>query len=152
MSQGSSFLPGEIIAAFLYAQLEEAEKLTTKRLDIWKKYHDGFKESEVRGFLSRPDYSKDVKHNGHMYYILLNTQKERDEFIDKMGEKGIHCVFHYIPLHNSEFSIKKGWYKGEMPTTEDLASRIVRLPFWIGVEEYQDYILENAIKIASNLN
>ena len=82
------------------------------------------------------------QHNAHMYYIILNSSKERDQFIKFMNRNDIMCVFHYIPLHSSPYGLKVGRFQGELKITDSISSCIVRLPFWIGIEEYQTYIIE----------
>jgi dTDP-4-amino-4,6-dideoxygalactose transaminase len=98
---GSSFLPGEIIAAFLWAQLQEAHNITDRRLRIWNQYHSAFESAEASGRIRRPVIPSDCIHNAHMYYILLNDRKDRDSFISYMKSIGVSCVFHYVPLHSS---------------------------------------------------
>jgi dTDP-4-amino-4,6-dideoxygalactose transaminase len=138
---GSSYLPGEIIAAFLYAQLQNAEVITKSRLAIWDKYHEGFSDLEVDNLLRRPIFSKDAEHNAHMYYLILPTAKDQIRFIDDMRDRGINCVFHYIPLHSSGAGLKYGRAQGNCNVTSDVSGRLVRLPMWVGVDAYCDQIL-----------
>ncbi len=146
---GSSYLPGEIIAAFLRAQLEEAESITARRMDLWKAYHEAFKPLEQTGRLRRPIISDGCQHNAHMYYLILKTLKYRTEFIAEMKQNGVQCVFHYVPLHLSPAGKKYGRTSGELPVTEDLANRLVRLPLWINMRQKiiigmaMDYIKTN---------
>ena len=95
---GSSFLPGEVNAAFLLAQLEEAYEITNKRIQIWNKYHSSFKELEISGKVTRPKVPRNASHNAHMYYLTLNSEESRDSFIDYMKTKVYHVCFHYQPL------------------------------------------------------
>jgi dTDP-4-amino-4,6-dideoxygalactose transaminase len=144
---GSSFLPSEVIAAFLWAQLEAAEELTRKRIELWGAYYQAFSKVEAKGLLRRPILSADCKHNAHMFYLLLRDQDTRKNFIDAMGSRGINCVFHYVPLHSSPAGMKYGRTSGSMLVTDSLADRLVRLPMWIGLEPYQEQVITAALEI-----
>jgi dTDP-4-amino-4,6-dideoxygalactose transaminase len=133
---GSSYLPGEIIAAFLWAQMEEAESITNKRLDIWNQYQEAFIPLERAEKLRRPIISEGARHNAHMYYILLDSLEKRTSVIAKLKEKRVTSVFHYVPLHNSPAGLKYGRVHGTMTHTEDLADRLLRLPLWIGLTAF----------------
>ena len=135
VDKGSSYLPGEIIAAFLSSQLNEAEAITSKRLLIWQKYHESFEELEFLGVLRRPITPSYAQQNAHMYYLLLNNKFERDSFIERMKSQGINCVFHYVPLHSSPMGTKYGRASGNLPVTTNLADRLVRLPLWIDLSK-----------------
>jgi dTDP-4-amino-4,6-dideoxygalactose transaminase len=130
---GSSYLPGELIAAFLYAQLDEAARITRDRLNIWNSYHHFFKPYESRGLLRRPIITENCSHNGHLYYLLLENSELRDQFIAALKVIGVKAVFHYVPLHSSPAGIKYARSSGSLKVTEDLASRLVRLPLWLGL-------------------
>ena len=144
---GSSYLPGEIIAAFLLAQMEEADAITARRLAIWEKYHVAFEGLEQEGRLRRPIIPPECQHNAHMYYLLLRDLEDRTAFIDAMKQEGIQCVFHYVPLHSAPYGRKVGRTAGALPVTEDIADRLVRLPLWLGLEEHQDRVIETALGI-----
>jgi len=132
---GSSYLPGETVAAFLFAQLEEAEMITRKRIKIWDDYHRFFLNFKSLPACRIPFIPKSCTNNGHLFYLLLNDYKAREEFIAFMQARGIKCISHYIPLHNSDGGRKFGYMgSNSMRVTEDMASRIVRLPIWIGLE------------------
>lgn len=139
---GSSFLPGEIIAAFLWAQMEEAEMISARRLAIWDRYHEGLKELEERGRLRRPVISPDCRHNAHMYYLILRDLTDRTLFIDAMKAAGVSCVFHYVPLHSSPKGQDVARTQGSLDVTSDLAERLVRLPLWLGIEPYLDRVID----------
>ncbi len=139
---GSSYLPGEDIAAFLYAQLEHAEDITNKRLAIWKTYHDAFESLEQKGELRRPIIPAECQHNAHMYYILLDSLEHRTKMIEKFKKQDIHPVFHYIPLHNAPAGKKFARAHGDLKHTEDLSERLLRLPLWVGLAEQQHKVLE----------
>lgn len=138
---GSSYLPGEIIAAFLWAQMEEAETITQKRLGIWQRYHDALASLETLGRVRRPVVPDGCQHNAHMYYILLETLQMRTALISKLKENGIYTVFHYVPLHSSPAGRKYGRVNGEMTNTEAVADRLLRLPLWVGLGEQQQSVL-----------
>jgi dTDP-4-amino-4,6-dideoxygalactose transaminase len=137
---GSSYLPGEVTAAFLLAQLTFAREITHRRLSIWNHYHEFFEPLERQGLIMRPKIPGGVDHNGHIYWLLLNDSEARDTFIEKMRSLGVQTVFHYVPLHSSEFGIRCSRLGSEMVITDSVASRLVRLPLWIGVESYQPLI------------
>ena len=130
---GSSYLPGEVIAAFLWAQMEEAEAITEKRLKIWNLYHEALAPLEAAGMLHRPIIPGGCRHNGHMYYILLETMKQRSHLIDRLNDELVNAVFHYVPLHSSPAGMKYGRVQGTMNTTESMSGRLLRLPLWVGM-------------------
>jgi dTDP-4-amino-4,6-dideoxygalactose transaminase len=132
---GSSYLPSEIIAAFLYAQLEEIETISRKRLDIWNKYHAAFEAWETQGIIRRPVIPAHCKHNAHLYYLLLPDINARTAFISKLRDAGIHAIFHYIPLHSSPAGLKYGRSSGDLAVTDRVSDRLVRLPLWINMTD-----------------
>ena len=132
---GSSYLPGEIIAAFLWGQMDEAESITQNRLDIWHSYHEALSSFEAVEKLRRPVIPEYCFHNAHMYYILLDSLEQRTDLIKKLEAKGVSGVFHYVPLHSSPAGQKYGRVNGKMTQTEDLAVRLLRLPLWIGLDK-----------------
>ena len=146
---GSSFLPGELIAAFLSAQLEEAEEITRRRLVVWNRYHEAFVQLERECRARRPVIPPDCCHNAHMYYLLLPTFAARAAFIEAMNDEGISTVFHYVPLHSSPAGLRFGRSSGDLAITEDMADRLVRLPLWVGLEKVQDRVIAAAIAAAS---
>ena len=130
---GSSYLPGEIIAAFLWAQLQEAEVITQKRLEVWNTYHEVFGQLEAQERLRRPIIPEHCQHNGHLYYLLLRDLQDRTQFIETLKDQGINCVFHYVPLHSSPAGKKYGRVSGCLSVTESISERLVRLPMWVGL-------------------
>lgn len=144
---GSSYLPGELIAAFLWAQMGEADDITGRRLAIWERYHNAFESLERAGRLRRPVIPDVCTHNAHMYYLLLRDLDDRTLFIDSMKQEGINCVFHYVPLHNAPAGLVHGRTSGEISATNDIAARLVRLPLWIGIEEHQERVISTALHI-----
>jgi dTDP-4-amino-4,6-dideoxygalactose transaminase len=132
---GSSFLMGEINAAFLWAQIERAEEITAARLALWEGYHERFADLEAGGVLRRPHVPEGRTHNAHMYYLLLEDGARRDRVIQRLREQGIHAVFHYIPLHSSPAGLRYGRAHGDLRVTDDASARLVRLPLWVGMSE-----------------
>jgi dTDP-4-amino-4,6-dideoxygalactose transaminase len=134
---GSSFLPNEITAAFLWAQLEQAQSITAERIAIWRRYHQMLEPLERQGLLRRPVVPADCQHNGHMYYVLLAPQIDRQPVLDGLKQNGIGAVFHYVPLHSSPAGMRFGRAHGDLPLTTSLSQRLVRLPMWFGLSEAQ---------------
>jgi dTDP-4-amino-4,6-dideoxygalactose transaminase len=134
---GSSYLPGELISAFLWGQMEEADSIKAKRLEIWNHYHQSFSDLEATDRLRRPLTPVDCGHNAHMYYLLLRDLEDRSRFINGMKDKAVSCVFHYVPLHSSYFSADNGYARmhGSLRNTALLSDRLVRMPLWIGLDK-----------------
>lgn len=131
---GSSYLPGEVIAAFLWAQMGEAEGITKRRLAIWHEYHVALAELEAEGLLRRPIVPANCQHNAHMYYILLESLERRSQVIRSLRELGVYAVFHYVPLHDAPEGLRKGRCAGSLAHTDEISQRLLRLPMWIGVD------------------
>jgi len=134
---GSSFLPGEITAAFLYAQLEQAQWLTDQRMRTWESYHAGFAAAEREGLLQRPHVPSNCGHNAHMYYVLAPDAESRTRLLGALKQDGINAVFHYVPLHDSPGGREFARSCGALDRTVNLAARLVRLPLWIGITQEQ---------------
>jgi dTDP-4-amino-4,6-dideoxygalactose transaminase len=134
---GSSFLPSETTAAFLWAQLEEAERITAGRIAIWRRYHDMLAPFEAQGLVRRPIVPASCEHNGHLYYILLRSEADRQKVLDGLKRSGIGAVFHYVPLHSSPAGLRLGRAHGDLSLTTSLSQRLIRLPMWFGLSESQ---------------
>jgi dTDP-4-amino-4,6-dideoxygalactose transaminase len=147
---GSSYLPGEILAAFLWAQMEEADAITRGRLELWASYHHWFAATERAGRVRRPIVPPDCRHNAHMYYLLLPDAASRTAFIACLEAVDIHCVFHYVPLHTSPMGRRVGRSAGSMQHTEALSERLVRLPLWVGLEEHMPFVTMEAINAVNS--
>ncbi len=132
---GSSYLPGELVAAFLWAQLEQGEPITRRRLDLWNHYHAALEPLEQEGFIRRPIVPPACTHNAHMYYVLLPSLELRQAVIGAMREAGVNPVFHYVPLHSAPAGRRFGRTAGSMAHTDDLSDRLLRLPLWIGADQ-----------------
>jgi len=139
---GSSYLPGELIAAFLWAQMEEAESITEKRIEIWNCYHHGFDELVKQGYIKQPVTPEGCEHNAHMYYLLLAEGIDRDALLNNLKEKAINAVFHYVPLHSSPAGLEFSDGMGKLVNTNLLSERVIRLPLWVGLStEQQDEVV-----------
>lgn len=130
---GSSFLPGELIAAFLWAQLEEADGITQERLANWQRYHRLLEPLDAMGILRRPILPEDCQHNGHMYYVVLSPEIDRQAILDEFKRNDINSVFHYVPLHSSPAGQRYGRAHGDLVVTDSVAERLIRLPLWVGL-------------------
>jgi dTDP-4-amino-4,6-dideoxygalactose transaminase len=130
---GSSYLPSELNAAFLFAQLEEAHKINDARLESWQIYYDGLKELEVQGLIELPFVPINCEHNAHMFYIKCRDIEERSELIKYLKQNTIQTVFHYIPLHTAEAGLKYGEFFGEDRYTTRESERLLRLPMYYNI-------------------
>lgn len=146
VDQGSSYLPGEIIAAFLWAQMEEADRITAERMRLWNSYHEWFVEAELDGKLRRPVIPSTCVHNAHMYYILLPNLAARTRFIDSTKTLGVQTVFHYVPLHSSPAGLKYGRAQGDLRVTSEVSERLVRLPMWVGLDDQLSEIIRAVLR------
>ena len=139
---GSSYLPGEVIAAFLWAQMEEADNITARRLALWDTYHAALAPLEAEGKLRRPVLPDDCEHNAHMYYILLESLEQRSRVIADLKRQGVSAVFHYVPLHSAPYGVKHSRHHGSMAHTDALSERLLRLPLWVGLAPQQEQVLD----------
>ena len=126
---GSSYLPGEIVAAFLWAQLEQADRITERRVSAWTALPEAFAPLEREGRVRRPILGDGCSNNAHMYYLLLRDLEARTSFIEHMRRLGIQCVFHYVPLHSAPKGRQVGRAGVELSVTTNVAERLVRLPY-----------------------
>lgn len=132
---GSSYLPSELISAFLYSQLEKTEQVNNDRKKTWEIYDNLFKKYEEQGILKRPAIPADCEFNAHIYYVLFNSLKERTKFIEYCKTNHINPVFHYIPLHSSPAGIKYAKTSGPMDVTNNISDTLVRLPLYYNLSE-----------------
>ena len=140
---GSSYLPSELNAAVLMAQLEDARVITDARVKIWNKYHEGMKDLEAAGRFRRPVVPAECQHNGHLYFLMMNSLEERTALIQFLKSKGIASVFHYIPLHSAPAGRKFARVSGSMKNTDELSERLVRLPLFASLaDESETAVLE----------
>ncbi|WP_030139981.1 MULTISPECIES: dTDP-4-amino-4,6-dideoxygalactose transaminase [Pseudomonas] len=144
---GSSYLPGELIAAFLWAQLEEAQSITDKRISNWNYYNDSLEGFEKKGILRRPIVPESCTHNAHMYYVLLPESIDRQKVLSDLKKNNILSVFHYIPLHSSPAGQRYGRVHDSMKVTIKQSERLIRLPLWVGLStEQQDKVVDTLHK------
>jgi dTDP-4-amino-4,6-dideoxygalactose transaminase len=132
---GSSFLPSELVGAFLYAQLEQAEKIIAERRKIFQRYMDLLKPLEKKGKIRLPFVESERECNGHIFYVITRNLEERTRIIAYLKQKGINTVFHYIPLHSSPAGMKYGRTSGDMIVTNEMSDRIIRLPLFYEINE-----------------
>lgn len=136
---GSSFLPSELMAAYLFAQLEDAEVLTAERLRLWHHYHQAFEPLEAAGLVRRPLTVSEP--NAHMYYLLMRTPEERGALLAALKAQGIGAIFHYVPLHSSPAGKRFGRTAAALPVTDAVSETLVRLPLWLGLGEQQREVI-----------
>lgn len=142
VEKGSSYLPSEMNAAYLYAQLELAEEITEDRMATWNHYYAAFEELAEAGKVELPYIPKDCTHNAHMFYLKCKDLEERTALISFLKENDILAVFHYVPLHTAPAGLKYGRFHGEDKYTTKESERLVRLPMYYGLEpEKTDYII-----------
>lgn len=143
VEKGSSYLPSEMNAAYLYAQLELAEEITADRMATWDKYYSAFKELADAGKVELPFIPEDCTHNAHMFYLKCKDLEERTALIQFLKENDILAVFHYVPLHTAPAGLKYGRFHGEDKYTTKESERLVRLPLYYGLEpEKVEYIID----------
>jgi dTDP-4-amino-4,6-dideoxygalactose transaminase len=134
---GSSYVPSEICCAFLYAQLEQMDAITARRRKIYEFYQEHLRPLEREGLLRLPCVPENCAGNYHLFYILLKDLRTRQGVIDHLREHGIQAVFHYVPLHSSPMGLRLGYREGQLPVTEDLSERLLRLPFYHDITEQE---------------
>ena len=145
---GSSYLPSDILASLLYAQFEKLDEIQQKRKMVYENYYNGLKDLEKQAKLRLPIIPEGCESNYHMFYILLNSEKERNNLMDKLKEREISSVFHYVPLHSSTMGLKFGYKKGDLPRTEDLSSKLLRLPMYAELKDDEiQYIISEIYKV-----
>lgn len=144
---GSSFLPSDLIAAFLFSQLENIDKINKKRMENWFFYNNLFEkyDAEVAGPIKRPFIPSHCGHNAHMYYLLFKNLEKRTNFIEFMKKSGINTVFHYIPLHSSPAGVKYGKTCGEMEVTNQISETLVRMPMYYDLNAEELNFIKQAV-------
>ena len=140
---GSSFLPSDLVAAFLYAQLENMDQINIKREKIFDHYNKALIPLANDGRLRLPYLSSECRSNNHLFYIILNDEDTRDRLMDYLKARGILAVFHYLPLHLSPVGLSMGYREKQFPVTESMSSRLLRLPFYYELkQEEQDFVVK----------
>ena len=143
---GSSFLPSDVLAAILSAQMDRYEEIFEKRMNVWNTYYNGLKDLEDKGYLRRPYLPADIEHNAHMFCIVLPSEEKRTHLINKLKEKGIASYICYVPLHSAPYGLKLGYTPEMLPVTEDLAKRILRLPLYVDMTSEDAMYVVDSIK------
>jgi dTDP-4-amino-4,6-dideoxygalactose transaminase len=143
---GSSFLPSEMIAAFLWAQLEDGQAITEHRRKLWDRYHARFDAAEEGSVLELPRPPAEHRHNGHIFYILVPNAQMRADFLRRLNTRGVNAVSHYVPLHDAPAGLRYTRTSGQLARTEDIAARLVRLPLHPAMDEADvDYVVETVL-------
>lgn len=132
---GSSYLPSELQAAYLWGQLEAAEEINDYRLKLWRNYYDALSAIQDQGLVSLPSVPSVAKHNGHMFYLKVSSQDQRDHLIDYLKQRCVQAPFHYVPLHDTATGKKWGRLHGSDEQTNRTANTLIRLPLWYGLAE-----------------
>jgi dTDP-4-amino-4,6-dideoxygalactose transaminase len=145
---GSSYLPSEITAAFLLAQLEAGPAITETRLAAWQRYHAALEPLERAERLRRPVIPAACTHNGHIYYILAPDETARDRTLIELAARGVDAVMHYVPLHSSSAGMRLGRTDGPLPRTDDIAARLIRLPLHAKLDgPAQDQVIDAVTEV-----
>jgi dTDP-4-amino-4,6-dideoxygalactose transaminase len=134
---GSSYLPSDLLAAFLYAQLEKLDEIQDMRINVWNAYYSALKPFESAGEIRLPVVPDYAKHNAHLFYVLFRDEQTRDRVMGWLKRVGIHAVFHYVPLHSSPVGLGLGCRKEDLPVTEEMSGRLLRLPVYAGIKEIE---------------
>ena len=141
---GSSFLPSDVLAAILYAQLERHEEIFNKRMNVWNIYHTQLKELAEKELLKQPVLPEEIQHNAHMYNIILPTDEIRTNLVAKLKEKGIYAYICYVPLHSAPMGLRCGYKPETCPVTEDYGKRVLRLPLYADMTtDDTEFVVEN---------
>lgn len=141
---GSSYLPSDMLAAFLYAQLEAKNEIFERRERVYNRYYEGLKDLQDKGIIKLPIIPDFCKSNYHMFYILCESEKQRDYLMANLKQAGITAVFHYLPLHTAPVGEKMGYKKGQLPITEKIGATLLRLPMYADLTDEQvDYVISN---------
>lgn len=141
---GSSYLPAEVTAAFLAAQMDAAGEITRRRLAIWEAYHKWAEPWERKGVVTRPVVPDECQHNAHMYYLVLPSLNDRSRYLTSLKDHGVSAVFHYVPLHESPAGRRYGRVSSDMTQTQRAGECLVRMPMWVGLEEFLPQVFEAA--------
>lgn len=146
---GSSFLPSEILAAFLWAQLEEVASITQRRIAIWQRYHQKLADIQAKGVLRGPVVPPECTNNAHMYYFLARDHAMQMKILQTLKERGVQAVFHYIPLHSAPAGRKYARTHGSMAVTDRVSETLVRLPMWLGLKDAEVDMIADLVIEAS---
>jgi dTDP-4-amino-4,6-dideoxygalactose transaminase len=149
VDMGSSYLPSDILAAYLLCQLENMDEIRSERKRIYEHYLEHLGELADEDIAKLPEIPEGCETNYHMFYLVLDSKEHRNRLLEGLKSAGIAAVFHYIPLHTSDFGRKFGYKESDLPLTESISTRVIRLPFFYGLTETeQDHVIEKVLKIA----
>ena len=143
---GSSYAPSEITAAFLYGQLQQQDAVQAARMRLWRTYHQALADLEQAGCLVRPHWPQHCVHNAHIYYLLTADLTERQALLEYLAQRGIGATFHYVPLHGSPMGQRLGYRRGQLPVTEEMSQRLVRLPLYYELTEAEVLRVAEAVR------
>jgi dTDP-4-amino-4,6-dideoxygalactose transaminase len=143
---GSSYLPSDLLSAFLYAQLEKLNEIQDMRMNVWNSYYSALKPLEDAGKIRLPVVPGYAEHNAHLFYVLFLDEKIRDHVMNQLNEAGIHAVFHYVPLHSSPVGLGLGNRKQDLPVTEEMSRRLLRLPMYAGMNDMEKSFIIRTLK------
>ena len=147
---GSSYLPSDLLSAFLYAQLEKVDEIQNMRMNVWNAYYSALKPFEDAGKIRLPIVPDYAEHNAHLFYVLFNDEQTRDRIMNQLKGERILAVFHYIPLHSSPVGFGMGYRKEDLPVTEEMSGRLLRLPMFAGITKDEwEFIKKNVISTFS---
>lgn len=150
VDRGDSYLPSEMNAAYLWAQLLRADEITQNRMDTWNAYYQAFKPFADAGRIELQKIPEECEHNAHMFYIKLKNLDDRTAFINYMRQNGVGCVFHYVPLHSAPAGLKFGRFDGEDKYTTKESDKLVRLPMYYGLtQEDRNHVITSALDYLS---
>lgn len=145
---GSSYLPSDILAAILYAQLEKLEEIQQKRSRVFNAYYNALKPLEKEGHIRLPVIPDYAHPNAHLFYILFNSSATRNFTMDRLKKRGVETVFHYLPLHTAPMGNRLGYHEGDLPVTENVSDRLLRLPMYAGMtDEELDYVIASVTAV-----
>lgn len=146
---GGSYLPGELTAAFLLAQLEKAAEATRVRLELWRRYAEGLAVLEEEGLCVLPHPPPHCGHNGHIFYLLAPSAELRDAWLRALNAQGVNAVSHYVPLHSAPAGLRFGRVEGPLAVTDDIASRLIRLPLHMRLgKTEQEHVIDMTRRVA----
>ncbi len=145
---GSSYLPSDLLTAFLYAQMEKLDEIQQLRMHVWNSYYSALKPFEENGTIRLPIVPEYAEHNAHLFYVLFHDEQVRDHMMKQLKESGILAIFHYVPLHSAPLGLKLGNRKEDLPMTENISGRLLRLPMYAGISEKElNYTLNMLLKV-----
>jgi dTDP-4-amino-4,6-dideoxygalactose transaminase len=145
---GSSYLPSDLLTAFLYAQLEKLDEIQNMRMNVWNAYYSALKPFEDAGKIRLPIVPDYAQHNAHLFYVLFKDELTRDRVMNQMKGVGIYAVFHYVPLHSSPVGLGLGNRKGDLLVTEEMSGRLLRLPMYAGISDAENNYTISKVKEA----